>query len=82
MLSTTLDPARFRQITGRYDGLTIAVLGDFYLDRYLEIDSSRAATSIETGLAVHNVTRVRAQPARARRGGRDRRRPTVASHPG
>jgi rfaE bifunctional protein kinase chain/domain len=58
-------PDRFKQITGRYTALRIAVLGDFCLDRYLEIDPDRAETSIETGLAVHNVVNVRPQPGGA-----------------
>lgn len=57
--------ARFDEITSRYAGLRIAVVGDFCLDRYLEIDPARAETSIETGLAVHNVVGVRAQPGAA-----------------
>lgn len=56
---------RFRQITARYASLCVAVVGDFCLDRYLEIDSSRRERSIETGLPVHNVERVRAQPGGA-----------------
>ena len=56
---------RLREITDRYAGLRIAVLGDFCLDRYLEIDPARGETSIETGLPVYNVTRVRAQPGGA-----------------
>jgi rfaE bifunctional protein kinase chain/domain len=48
-----------------YPRLRVAVLGDFCLDRYLEIDPARAETSIETGLPVHNVVRVRAQPGAA-----------------
>jgi rfaE bifunctional protein kinase chain/domain len=40
-------------------------LGDFCLDRYLEIDPARAETSIETGLPVHNVVNVRPQPGGA-----------------
>jgi bifunctional ADP-heptose synthase (sugar kinase/adenylyltransferase) len=56
---------RFEQITGRYDDLRIAVVGDFCLDRYLEIDPARAEVSIETGLTVHNVVRVRSQPGGA-----------------
>ncbi len=60
-----MTPERFRRITDRYAGLTVAVVGDFCLDRYLEIDPARAETSIETGLTVHNVTRVRAQPGGA-----------------
>ena len=53
---------RFQEITGRYAALRIAVVGDYSCDRYLEIDPARTEISIETGLPVHNVTRVRAQP--------------------
>ena len=53
---------RFQEITGRYAALRIAVAGDYSWDRYLEIDPAKTETSIETGLPVHNVTRVRAQP--------------------
>ncbi len=56
---------RLREITDRYGRLTIALLGDFCLDRYLEIDPARQETSLETGLSVHNVTGVRAQPGAA-----------------
>ena len=56
---------RFKEITGQYRDLRIAVIGDYSLDRYLEIDPSKTETSIETGLSVHNVTRVRAQPGAA-----------------
>jgi rfaE bifunctional protein kinase chain/domain len=56
---------RLEEIAGRYSKLRIAVVGDFCLDRYLEIDPSRVETSIETGLAVYNVARVRSQPGAA-----------------
>lgn len=56
---------RFAAIAERYRDLKIAVVGDFCLDRYLEIDPARAEVSIETGLTVHNVVRVRAQPGGA-----------------
>ena len=59
-----MDSARFSGIVERYSGLRIAVLGDFCLDRYLEIDPSKAEVSLETGLPVHNVMNVRAQPSR------------------
>jgi rfaE bifunctional protein kinase chain/domain len=52
-------------ITDRYGELRIALLGDFCLDRYLEIDPARRETSLETGLDVHNVVRIRAQPGAA-----------------
>ena len=60
-----MTPARFQAVTSQYAKLRIAVVGDFCLDRYLEIDPARAETSIETGLPVHNVVRVRAQPGGA-----------------
>ena len=58
-------PSRFAEITSRYPQLRIGVVGDFCLDRYLEIDPARAEISIETGLPVHNVTSVRSQPGAA-----------------
>jgi rfaE bifunctional protein kinase chain/domain len=60
-----MNPTRFDQITGRYAQLRVAVFGDFCLDRYLEIDPERKEISIETGLPVHNVVNVRAQPGAA-----------------
>lgn len=60
-----MTPARFNEITSRYASLRIAVVGDYCLDRYLEIDPANQETSIETGLPVHNVVNVRAQPGGA-----------------
>jgi len=56
---------RFHQIAARFSSLRLAVVGDFCLDRYLEIDATLQETSLETGLPVHNVIRVRAQPGGA-----------------
>jgi bifunctional ADP-heptose synthase (sugar kinase/adenylyltransferase) len=56
---------RFDEITAAYSGLVLAVAGDFCLDRYFEIDPERQELSLETGLPVHNVTRVRAEPGGA-----------------
>jgi rfaE bifunctional protein kinase chain/domain len=60
-----MDAQGFKSLTERYGPLRIGVVGDFCLDRYLEIDPSRQETSIETGLPVHNVVNVRAQPGGA-----------------
>ncbi|MDB6124126.1 MAG: hldE, partial [Pedosphaera sp.] len=60
-----MDLARFQTITKNYRKLRIAVVGDFCLDRYLEIDSARKEVSIETGLPVYNITHVRSQPGGA-----------------
>ena len=56
---------RFAQLSERYAKLRIAIIGDFCLDRYLDIDPARGEISIETGLPVHNVIGVRSQPGAA-----------------
>jgi rfaE bifunctional protein kinase chain/domain len=60
-----MKPQRFAAITERYSRLKIAVVGDYFLDRYLHIDPAKAETSIETGLPVYNVVEVRSQPGAA-----------------
>ena len=60
-----MKPERFAEISAQYPELRVAIVGDFCLDRYLEIDPGRPEISLETGLPVHNVTRVRAQPGGA-----------------
>ena len=60
-----MTPERFTQLSERYAKLRIVLLGDFCLDRYLDIDPAKSETSIETGLTVHNVTNVRSQPGAA-----------------
>lgn len=60
-----MNVARLESITARYSSLRVAIIGDFCLDRYLEIDPGKKETSIETGLAVHNVINVRSQPGGA-----------------
>jgi rfaE bifunctional protein kinase chain/domain len=60
-----MELSRFQSITGQYQALKVAVIGDFCLDRYLEIDPARQEISLETGLVVHNVVNVRAQPGGA-----------------
>jgi rfaE bifunctional protein kinase chain/domain len=60
-----MSPARFAEITSRYASLQVTLVGDYCLDRYLEIDPGRSEVSIETGLRVHNVVHVRSQPGGA-----------------
>ena len=60
-----MTPERFTQLSERYSRLRIVLLGDFCLDRYLDIDPAKSETSIETGLTVHNVANVRSQPGAA-----------------
>lgn len=60
-----MNEARFREFAANYRKLCVVVVGDYCLDRYLEIEPSLRETSIETGLPVHNVVRVRSQPGGA-----------------
>jgi rfaE bifunctional protein kinase chain/domain len=60
-----MTPERFAAITERFPRLRIAVVGDFFLDSYLHIDSTLGETSIETGLPVHNVVDVSRYPGAA-----------------
>jgi rfaE bifunctional protein kinase chain/domain len=60
-----MTPDRFDELAKRCPALRVIVLGDFCLDRYLDIDPVRGEISIETGLPVHNVTGVRSQPGAA-----------------
>jgi len=60
-----MHPERFRVLTGRYPTLRMAVVGDFCLDRYLEIDPAKKERSLETGLPVRNVVNIRPQPGAA-----------------
>ncbi len=60
-----MTPDRFDFLTQRYSSLTLALLGDFCLDRYFDIDPNASEISIETGLPVHNIFRVRCLPGAA-----------------
>src|SRR5262249_39345870 len=57
-----LTDALIEQILTRLPSLTIGVLGDLFLDRYLDIDAGLTEKSIETGLDAYQVTQVRSLP--------------------
>ena len=44
------------------------MLGDLFLDRYLDIDPALDEPSVETGLTAYQVVRVRQLPRRGRHG--------------
>jgi rfaE bifunctional protein kinase chain/domain len=46
-------------------GLRVGVLGDLFLDRYLDIDARLTEPSLETGLDAYQVVRVRSCPGAA-----------------
>jgi bifunctional ADP-heptose synthase (sugar kinase/adenylyltransferase) len=45
--------------------LTVCVLGDLFLDRYLDLDAALTEPSLETGLDAYQVVRVRPSPGAA-----------------
>lgn len=49
-------------ILDRFPNLTIGLVGDLFLDRYLDIEFGPEEVSIETGLEAYQVTRVRNCP--------------------
>ena len=52
-------------ILARLPGLTVGVLGDLFLDRYLDLDAALTEPSLETGLDAYQVVQVRPQPGAA-----------------
>ena len=40
------DAGRLAELAGRFKLLRVAVLGDYFLDKYLEVDPSLAETSL------------------------------------
>jgi len=60
-----MTPSRLSSILSRFSQTTIAVVGDFFLDKYLEIDPALSEVSLETGLEARQVVGVRCQPGAA-----------------
>jgi rfaE bifunctional protein kinase chain/domain len=60
-----LSDALIEQILSTLPRLKIGVLGDLFLDRYLDIDTSLTEPSLETGLEAYQVVRVRSYPGAA-----------------
>lgn len=56
---------RLEEILSQFKNLLIAVVGDFFLDKYLDVDPRLAETSLETGKVAHQVVRVRHSPGAA-----------------
>src|SRR5262245_21577042 len=56
---------RLRELLDAFPARRIAVLGDFFLDKYLDVDPSLAEVSIETGKTAHQVVAVRCSPGAA-----------------
>ena len=60
-----MNESRLRELLARFPALTVLVLGDFFLDKYLEIERRLSETSLETGLEAYQVTATRPSPGAA-----------------
>lgn len=56
---------RLEELLARFATQRIAVLGDFFLDKYLEVDPRLAETSVETGKRANQVVSIRTSPGAA-----------------
>lgn len=57
-----LDEGEIRRILDQLPRLSIAVVGDFFLDKYLDLDARLTEKSVETGLDAYQVVGVRTSP--------------------
>src|SRR5919199_5263062 len=60
-----LTDATLDHILQRIPGLAVGVLGDLFLDRYLDLDATLTEPSLESGLDAYQVVRVRPHPGAA-----------------
>ncbi|HEV8071727.1 MAG TPA: PfkB family carbohydrate kinase [Planctomycetaceae bacterium] len=56
---------RLEELLVRFPSRRVAVIGDFFLDKYLEVDPKLAETSVETGKAANQVVEIRTSPGAA-----------------
>ncbi len=65
MKQAELSEQRLLELIDRFSECRVAVLGDFFLDKYLDIDPALQETSVETGKAAHQVAAIRCGPGAA-----------------
>lgn len=56
---------RLNELTKKFADRKIAVIGDFFLDKYLEFDPTLAEISLETGKTANQVVNIRHSPGAA-----------------
>jgi rfaE bifunctional protein kinase chain/domain len=61
----SMSAERLREIVDAFARAKISVLGDFFLDKYLDVDPALAEVSVETGKTAHQVIDVRHSPGAA-----------------
>ncbi|GAJ09077.1 unnamed protein product, partial [marine sediment metagenome] len=60
-----MKPERLAALIEKFSSRRIVVLGDFFLDKYLDVDSGLSELSVETGKTAHQVVAVRHSPGAA-----------------
>ncbi len=65
MNSGLLTTERLQELIGRFASCRVAVAGDFFLDKYLDVDPALEEPSVETGKPAHQVASVRCYPGAA-----------------
>lgn len=60
-----MTPERLSSLIAQFPTRRVAIIGDFFLDKYLEVDDTRAEISLETGKVAHQVVAVRCSPGAA-----------------
>jgi bifunctional ADP-heptose synthase (sugar kinase/adenylyltransferase) len=56
---------RLEELLAKFPSRRVAVIGDFFLDKYLEVDPRLAETSVETGKTANQVVEIRTSPGAA-----------------
>lgn len=65
MKTAQLSAERLAQLITGFSKARIAVVGDFFLDKYLDVDPALGEPSVETGKVAHQVIGVRCSPGAA-----------------
>ena len=65
MKSVQLAESRLSELLEHFPSRRIAVVGDFFLDKYLDVDPKLEEPSVETGKPAHQVVDVRCAPGAA-----------------
>jgi rfaE bifunctional protein kinase chain/domain len=60
-----MDEARLEGLLGRFPEIKLLVVGDFFLDKYLDLERRWSETSLETGLEAYQAAGVRCSPGAA-----------------
>jgi rfaE bifunctional protein kinase chain/domain len=65
MARVALTVARLEALIARFGGARLAVLGDFFLDKYLDVNPTLVEASVETGKPAHQVVGIHCSPGAA-----------------